>query len=113
VSTFYLLPPRSLLADHLVDSVQTFLPGVDLAVDDRRRLFASLIEALGEGKHFLVYREDLPVGEDVEQALIHGCGAETGDEVVEVRPCLLAERAGNGRFRASRWRIGTSMPDRR
>ena len=106
MSTFYLLPPRCLLADHLVDSVQSFLPGVEWAVAERRRLFASLIEALQEGDQFLVYREDLPGGEDVEQALIDGCGAEPGDEVVEVRPCLQAERAGQGRFRARRWRIG-------
>jgi hypothetical protein len=112
VSTFYLLPPRSLLADHLVDCLGAFLPGVEFDCAERCRLFSDLIESIGAGNQLVVYREDLPAGTAVEQALVDGYGAEQGDEVVEVRPGLPSERIGQGRFRSSRWRIGESRAAR-
>jgi hypothetical protein len=112
VSTFYLLPPRSLLADHLIDCLAAFLPGVEFDCADRCRLFSDLIESIGIGNLFVVYREDLRAGAAVEAALVDGYGAEQGDEVVEVRPCLPCERVGQGRFRSSRWRIGENREAR-
>jgi hypothetical protein len=101
MSTFYLLPPRCALADHLAHCVQSWLPGIDLTVADREQLLAALCVALPEENIFLVHREDLPPGERAEQALIDGHGAGAGDEVVEVRPA-----ARPGEFSSRRWRIG-------
>jgi hypothetical protein len=99
--TFYLLPPRSVLTDHLADCVQSWLPGLNLAVADREQLFACAFAALPGENVFLVHREDLPAGERAEQALIDGYGASPGDEVIEVRPT-----ARPGEFASRRWRIG-------
>jgi hypothetical protein len=101
MSMFYLLPPRSLLTDRLADQLHSLLPGVDLDVASRDRLWQSISEALLGDDVFLVHREDLPPGEAAEQALIDGYGAARGDEVVEVR---LAGRPGA--FTSRRWRIG-------
>jgi hypothetical protein len=60
-----------------------------------------LVEAtvqMTAGLH-VVYREDLPSGEPVDQALRDGFGAESGDEVVEVRP------AQAGAISSRRWRV--------
>ena len=40
---------------------------------------------LNETDAFLVFRDDLPAGERVAQALVDGFGAEEDDEVIEVR----------------------------
>ncbi len=101
MSTFYLLPPRSVVADHLADSMQRWLPGLDLTVADRAWLLAALYAGLPEKDVFLVHREDLPAGERAEQALIDGYGAGAGDEVIEVRPT-----ARPGEFTSRRWRVG-------
>ncbi len=99
--TFYLLPPRSVLADHLADCVQRLLPGLDLTVAGREQLLAAVCAALPGEDVFLVHREDLPAGERPEQALIDGYGAGPGDEVIEVRPT-----ARPGEMTSRRWRVG-------
>jgi hypothetical protein len=99
--TFYLLPARSVLADHLAECVQNWLPGLDLSVADRMDLLAGVQGALPGEDVFLVHREDLPAGERAEQALVDGYGACPGDEVVEVRPT-----ARPGELTSRRWRIG-------
>jgi hypothetical protein len=101
MSTFYLLPPRAILGDRLADALSVLLPGSNWDVQGRSRLADVVLEAL-EGRQdvFVVLREDLPAGESAERALIDGCGAEPGDEVVEVRA---AARAGE--FSSRRWRI--------
>ncbi|MFO0879582.1 MAG: hypothetical protein U0840_19735 [Gemmataceae bacterium] len=97
MATFYLLPGRSSVSDQLVDSMGQFLPGIDWPMTDRLRLGEILLEqlALRDGV-YLVFRDELPRGAAPESALIDGYGAESGDEVVEVRPGLPARR----------WRIG-------
>lgn len=97
MATFYLLPPRSLLADHLVASVEGHFPGLEWDVAARRQLVERFVEALPLGEEtFVVFREDLPeaagVREQVEEALADGYGAETGDEILEVRPGCPARR---------------------
>jgi hypothetical protein len=87
VSTFYVLPPRPLLARRLADLLSGMLPGLDWD----RAGWAELIEALeaAAARHpdvYLVYREDLPEGEDVGRALAKGFGAEDGDQVFEMLP---------------------------
>jgi hypothetical protein len=107
MATFYLLPPRSILADHLGGWLEALLPGVHLEGAVRHYFWANLSEALAEEAVLVVHREDLPVGENAEQALIDGYGAEAGDEVVEVRPAGLRRDVGfvEG-WTARRWRIG-------
>ena len=85
MSTFYVLPPGTLLAHYLAEEVLTLLPGLDLDVASRERLWLAVSESLGSRDIFLVHREDLPVGQPVEQALVDGCGASAADEIVEIR----------------------------
>jgi hypothetical protein len=58
--------------------------------------------AVGETDAFLVFRDDLPAGERVAQALVDGFGAEEDDEVIEVR-------AGGRAGETLRWRIGDRL----
>ena len=104
MSLFYVLPSRPALGDALAGCLQAVLPGLDWDSAARRDL-GELVGTLA-GRHgvFVVYREDLPAGAPLEQALTDGCGAEAGDEVVEIRPASrIAEWA------ARRWRV-TSAP---
>jgi hypothetical protein len=100
MSTFYLLPPRALLADRLADCLQAVLPGLDLNVSCRHLLLDGLCEAAAGPDVYLVHREDLPPGECAARALVEGYGAAPGDEVVEVRP---GPRPGE--LTSRRWRV--------
>ncbi len=100
MSTFYVLPPRPLPARPWAAFLSTLLPGLEGA----RFTWGDLAEALGtvlcpQDDVYLLHREDLPEGEDPADALVHGFGAEAGDEVVEVH-------AGGG-VSARRWRLGS------
>jgi hypothetical protein len=107
VSTFYLLPPRAVLADSLGDWLHGFLPGVELDLTARRRLCSELVERLAGPDVFLVHREDLPANESAGQALIDGYGGGPGDEVVEIRPLGPRGSDRSGLFCSRRWRIET------
>lgn len=97
MATFYLLPARALIGDHVADALSAVVPGVDWTTSARRRLGELLVETLEQRNEvFLVFRDDLPAGEGAESALVDGYGAEIGDEVVEVRPG----------FPSRRWRVG-------
>ena len=101
MSTFYLLPPRPYLGDCVAHLLRPLLPGV--AWDPARRGdLAEVVEtALSrQGDVFVVYREDLPAGEVLDRALADGYGAQSGDEVVEVRPGVRP-----GELTARRWRL--------
>ncbi len=81
MSTFYLLPPR-ILAGHQL------LALLGLAGNQPDRLLElceAVARAVENGETFVIYREDLPAGEDPAQALVDGFGAEPGDEVIEIR----------------------------
>jgi hypothetical protein len=107
MSTFYLLPPRALLADRLADSLHRLLPGLDWSASARRRLVDWLTDGVvAQPDVFLVPREDLPTGEPVEQSLIAGFGAEVGDEVIEVR-----SPSTTGALVTRRWRVGSTRVD--
>jgi hypothetical protein len=105
VSTFYLLPPRPLLGDRVADFLQTVLPGLDWDRAMRTNL-AEAVAAAAEahGDVHVVFRDDLPPGEFPAVALADGFGAETGDEVVEVRPTGIA-----GGLTALRWSINSRI----
>jgi hypothetical protein len=104
VSTFYLLPPRPYLGERFALYLQGLFPGLrwDSAV------WTNLAEGLAAAATvhpgvYVVYREELPEGEDPARALADGFGAEPGDEVIELRA---AERPGELAVR--RWRVGAA-----
>jgi hypothetical protein len=85
VSTFFVLPPRPLLARAYAEFLATVLPGVSLSHVTWGDVADALAAVLRQGQDvFLLHREDLPDGEDPARALVDGFGAEPGDEVVEV-----------------------------
>ena len=100
MSIFYLMPPRPFLGDRFAAFLQTLFPGLDWDTSQRTSLAELLGDAAGRSDVFVVYRDDLPREEAPSLALIHGFGAEPGDEVVEVR-------AGGrpGEMHTRRWRI--------
>jgi len=101
LATFYLLPPRPVVGDHLLDGVERLMPGLDLSVAARRRLTESLLDALElRADIFLVFREDLPAGVPAEEALRDGYGADIGDDIVELR------LAAGERVVSRSWRLG-------
>lgn len=98
MSTFYLLPPRPYLGERFASYLQGLFPG--LRWD--RAVWSNLADGLAAAATcqpgvYVVYREELPEGEDMERALADGFGAEPGDEVIEVRP---------GEPAARRWQVG-------
>jgi hypothetical protein len=102
MATFYLLPPRPYLGERFASFLQGIFPG--LRWD--RSVWANLTDGLAAAATYhpgvyVVYREELPEGEDPEQALADGFGAEPGDEVIELR---LAGRPGELTVR--RWQLG-------
>jgi hypothetical protein len=99
MSTFYLLPPRPQLGLRFATFLQTWFPGLDWPSG----AWPELAETVGAaaGKHadvYIVFREDLPEGEDPSRALADGFGAEAGDEVVEVMPAEDATAIGTRRW---------------
>jgi hypothetical protein len=85
MSTFYLLPPRPLVAQFLADWASSLLPGLPATCDVGAGLAEALEVAItSQPDAFLVFREDLPDEVDPLQALVDGFGAERGDAVIEV-----------------------------
>lgn len=100
MSTFYVLPPRSVLADRLADFLTGLLPGLDwtrIAPTEVSDWLSTATSRLTDV--YVVHREDLPAGEPVRRALADGFGAEAGDEVVEVRVGLGAADLTTRRYR--------------
>ena len=85
MSTFYLLPPRPALGQQFVRFLQTYFPGLDWPFADRADMAEAVAAVAGRQPDvFVVFREDLPEGVALQQALLDNFGAEPGDEVVEV-----------------------------
>ncbi|MCS6851102.1 MAG: hypothetical protein NZ700_08050 [Gemmataceae bacterium] len=85
MATFYLLPPRSLVAQHLAEWLQRLYPGVSWDWEVRAELTDFLAAAAARRPDvFVVHREDLADGEATDRALADGFGASPGDEVIEV-----------------------------
>ncbi len=101
MSTFYLLPSRPLLGQRFAEFLQTVFPGQQWP----REQWCDLAEALGatvarDGNVYVVYREDIPDGVALDEAMMREFGAAPGDEVIEV--------ALGGRLAvltARRWRL--------
>jgi hypothetical protein len=97
MSTFYLLPPRPLVGEHF----RPLFPDLAWTGAARAELADALAAVVGrQADVFVIYREELPDGEEPARALADGFGAEAGDEVIEVR-------AGSrpGEWTARRWRL--------
>jgi hypothetical protein len=101
MSVFYLLPPRPFLGQCFARFLQALFPGLEWGDATWSELADTLATTTrAHGGVYVVYREELPDGEDVGRALTDGFGAEPGDEVVEVRA---GSRAGELAVR--RWRV--------
>jgi hypothetical protein len=104
MSTFYVLPARTALAQRFASYVAGVVPGLDCN-GAARDVVTDLLAAAAAGRPdvYLVYQDELPLGERVDRALADGYGAEPGDEVVEVRvdgePDWVTSR---------RWRLGNA-----
>lgn len=102
MSQFYLLPSRPELGERFAGYLRELFPGLEWPSN----AWADLAEELGavaarRPDVFVVYREELPEGEDPATALTDAFGAESGDEVVEI---LAGKRPGE--LHARRWRVG-------
>jgi hypothetical protein len=102
MSRFYLLPARAETGAHFADYLKERFPGLEWTPAG----WADLADWLGQlaadrPDVFVVYRDQLPEGEDVVTALTDGFGAVAGDEVIEV---LLREDSVSPR----RWRLGAA-----
>ena len=87
MSTFFLLPPRPELGQRFAAFLNSWFPGLDwhgVGWTDLAETLAAT--AASHPDVFVVYREDLPEGEDTARALVDGFGAEEGDVVVEIVP---------------------------
>jgi hypothetical protein len=85
MSTFFLLPSRHFVGRQFAELLSTLFPGLDWPAHtwpDLAEVTASL--ALTQSDVYVVFREDLPDTGPAEQALVDACGAERGDEVIEV-----------------------------
>ena len=100
MSRFFVLPPRSEIGERFAAFLQLYFPGLDWDIDMRENLADALGDAAGCHENVIVvYRDDLPVGESVMNALVDGYGAEAGDEVIEIRPTGRGPELANRRFR--------------
>mgnify|MGYP000305109273 CR=1 FL=1 len=86
MATFYVLPPRSVLAERWGHFWSALFPGLSLNNESPVDLVERIEALIGhQPDTFIVYRDDLSVDCDLESALRDGFGAEWGDQVVEVR----------------------------
>lgn len=83
MSTFYVLPPRQIVAERFGDFLKSMLPGADWQGDNLADALEDLL--LSHPDVYVVWREDLPAGGRLMSLLPQAYGAEDGDEVVEVR----------------------------
>ena len=85
MSTFYVLPSRPLLGQRFAEFLENVFPGLQWPRDQWRDLAEVLgAETLRQPDTYVVYREDVPDGIALAEALVRDCGAAPGDEVVEV-----------------------------
>lgn len=97
---FYLLPPRAVLGRRLAATLGIAIPD---SGDEAWRSFAdSLMDAMASVGIYVVYRDELPPGEEPARALADGYGAEAGDEIIEI--------SGDAALTTRCWRIGGGRP---
>ena len=85
MSTFYLLPPRPLVGRQFAQILQEYFPGRDWTAGQGAELAETLATMAGSPPQVVVvFREDVPEGVELQEALVGEFGAQAGDEVVEV-----------------------------
>jgi hypothetical protein len=85
MAVFYVLPPRPVLGECLARMLRPFVPGVTISQDTCADLVGSLVNGSPEAdESYIVHREDLPDGTDMNESLRGGFGAESGDRAVLV-----------------------------
>jgi hypothetical protein len=104
MAVFYLLPPRPALGECLAKMLQPYVPGALI----NPNLCADFVDSLVSGSPeaddcYVVYREDLPEGAEVNTALRDGFGAEAGDQIVCVS---IGAQAAEPRVKM--WRLGAA-----
>ena len=82
MADFLILPPRPTVGEEIARLIRPYLPGVMLTAADGVRLLEELVAA--DRRVFVVYRDDLPEGDDAGTALRDGFGFGPGDRVVPV-----------------------------
>ena len=80
MSTFYLLPPRALLGQHLLGTLGIPQAQVPLCME-LAEIIGRAVETSGA---YVVFRDDLPPSDGIAQSLVDGFGAETEDEIIEI-----------------------------
>lgn len=105
MSTFYLLPARPRFGRLFAELLSGLFPGTAWPQDDWHDLAEALAAAaMSQHEVYVVFAEELPADEGIEDGLRLAFGAEPGDEVVDVRPGqTLADVA------VKRWRINKAM----
>jgi hypothetical protein len=103
MSTFYVLPSRSLLGQRFAEFLTSVFPGTQWQRPAWRDLAESLSADVVGDDVYVVYREDLADGIGLDESLVRDCGAVTGDEIVEV--CLGGRLAA---LTTRRWQLGGS-----
>jgi hypothetical protein len=85
MTVFYVLPPRPALGQCLAGFLRAFVPGMAISSYSCGEMIESLLtEAANTEQAYVIYREDIPEGLNVNQALRDGFGAELGDRVILV-----------------------------
>jgi hypothetical protein len=86
MSVFYLLPSRTRIGDDFAAYLHGYFPGLDWDAQTRPNLAEALVAAATcHPDVYVVFRDEVPPGTGVVEALVDGYGAEEGDEVIEVR----------------------------
>jgi hypothetical protein len=101
MSTFFVMPSRHQLGRQFAEVLGMLFPGLNWPCS----AWPDLAEVLGgtTASHldvYVVYREDLPEGVVSPETLSGACGAEQGDEVIEVQ---LGTRLAD--LAVQRWRL--------
>ncbi len=85
MAVFYVMPPRKMLGEQVAQMLRPYIPGLAIEGSVCAEFVDSLVANSSDGSDsYLVHREDLPVGEEMKNALRETFGAESGDRVVEV-----------------------------
>lgn len=85
MAKFFLIPPRECLEQAVADFLARILPGVPVDHTVTEAVLAAVeFEANRADDVYLIHREDLPGGRNVEHDLVTAFGAETGDSVAEI-----------------------------
>jgi len=101
MARIFLMPPRPQLGAHFAAFLHEMFPGLDWDEKSHLNLADGLASAAESRPDvFVVFRDDLPEGESTFRALIDACGAEEGDEIIEVR---VGSRRGE--LLNQRWRL--------